>query len=61
VLSSEESVQMRLLAMDYVAKGGLSEERFGDVLDGIEQRGDQPLLIRAAKYDPMRTEKGADR
>jgi hypothetical protein len=61
VLTSEESVQMRLLAMDYVAESGLSEERFGDVLDRIERRGDQPLLIRAAKYDPTRMGEGVDR
>lgn len=51
VLAGEEAVQMRLLAMDYLATSGLSSERFDEVFDELVRRDDQALLVRAARYD----------
>ena len=51
ILAGEEAVQMRLLAMDYLATSGLSSERFDEVFDELVRRDDQALLVRAARYD----------
>lgn len=51
VLAGEDSTQMRLLAMDWLAAAGLGDEQVGDVLRAIGtagDAGDPALLVRAA-------------
>ena len=61
VLRGEESVQMRLMALDRLAAGGLEEERFDLMMDELDRRDDRALLVRAASYrGPAATGAGDD-
>jgi hypothetical protein len=50
VLSGEESVQMRLRAMDYLVASDVSRGSLDDVLDNLQRDADSALLMRAAEF-----------
>jgi len=50
VLGEEESVQLRLEALDSLAAGGVSGERFKALLENLQADDDRALLVRAASY-----------
>jgi hypothetical protein len=52
VLRAEESVHLRLMALDFLASGELASERLGRLVDDLERRQDRALLVRAASYLP---------
>jgi hypothetical protein len=54
VLTDEESVQMRMRALDALAASDLSGERFGEAIENIRREGDDALLVRAARWAPVR-------
>ena len=47
VLSGEESVQMRLRAMDYLAASEITSGSLEDVLDNLQRDADSAVLMRA--------------
>ena len=51
VLSGEESVQMRMRALDYLAAGKVASGSLDDVLDNLQRDADSALLMRAADFD----------
>jgi hypothetical protein len=51
VLGDEESVQMRMRALDYLAVSDLSPARFDTVLDDLRVVDDMPLMIHAASLE----------
>ncbi len=50
VLAGEESVQMRLLAMDYLVASEADAGRMDRVLDELRRVDDRAVLARAARY-----------
>jgi hypothetical protein len=52
VMRGEESVQMRLEALDQLAKSSFSRERFGQAVEDLSWQDDRALLVRAASYTP---------
>ena len=51
VLGGEESVQMRMRAMDYLAAGKVTPGGLDDFLDNLQRDADSALLMRAADFD----------
>ncbi len=51
VLSTEEAVQLRMLAMDWVAASDPGQERMDQVLEQLQESDDRALLVRAASYE----------
>lgn len=51
VLSTEEAVQLRMLAMDWVAASDAGQERMDEVLEQLQESEDRALLVRAASYE----------
>jgi hypothetical protein len=52
VLRDEESVNLRLMAMDLLVTSDLPEDRFRQLVDDLQEREDRALVVRAASYDP---------
>ena len=52
VLRDEESVNLRLMAMDLLVTSDLPAERFRQLVDDLQEREDRALVVRAASYDP---------
>jgi len=52
VMRGEESVQMRLQALDQLATSDFSRERFGQAVEDLSWQDDRALLVRAANYMP---------
>jgi len=50
VLGSEESVQLRLQAIDYLASSDAGRERLDAALGQLQPGNDTPLLVRASRY-----------
>jgi len=52
VLTTEQSVHLRLMALDQLAVSDLSPERVEQMLGDLERRDDRALLVRAGSYFP---------
>ena len=50
-LREDDSVQMRLLALDYLAAESIDADRIREVIRENERPGDEALLVRLADYD----------
>ena len=51
ILDQEESVQMRLRAIDHLAASSLSPERLRQAIDDLSPTDDRALIVRAERYD----------
>ena len=50
-LRRDDAVQMRLLALDYLAGHSTDRDRIREVIRESERPGDEALRVRLAQYD----------
>ncbi len=50
VLKNEESIQMRLMVLDYFEEMNFDRDILKTTLAGLDRRGDSAVLLRAKKY-----------
>ena len=50
-LRDDESVQMRLVALDYLTGHSVDGERIREAIEGRERPGDEALKVQLARYE----------